>query len=329
MSIKHRIIRRLLIITLLITPVILLGCNSYSMFYYPDNKNYGSRPENKDIPYEEIYFISKDGTQLRGWFVPSLTTRPENATGTVIHIHGNAGNLTGHWNFVDWLPERGFNLFLFDYRGYGESEGKPSPQGLLEDTQGAINYILSREDINSDRLVIFAQSLGGNNAIAALGDANQQLQILNWQNSENDIPVNISETNVERRQREQAEYIHFLQKCLNVKALAIDSTFYSYAAIAGDTIPGSGIFFNREYSAEYYIDKIPTIPLLFIHNKGDSMIPYSHSVRLFEKAREPKQLILVEGGGHIRAMLDYGLLYQNAMVDFFEQVLIEKNNNNK
>lgn len=53
----------------------------------------------------------------------------------MIHVHGNAGNMSAHWPLVSWLPERNVNLFMFDYRGFGESEGTPSQEGLLDDTK--------------------------------------------------------------------------------------------------------------------------------------------------------------------------------------------------
>lgn len=122
--------------------------------YYPDNKVYGPTPAEA----ESITFTAKDGTHLHGWFIPTAFGRPENAVATVIHAHGNAGNMSAHWPLVSWLPERNVNLFMFDYRGFGESEGTPSQEGLLDDTKSAIDYVRHRADVNPERPVLLGQS---------------------------------------------------------------------------------------------------------------------------------------------------------------------------
>ena len=103
---------------------LMMGCNS--LFYYPSQKVFYT-PHNFGTTYEDVYFTSKDGTRLNGWFVPAIG----HAKGTVIHFHGNAENITNHYTFVQWLPSEGFNLFVFDYRGYGASSGKPDLEGMV------------------------------------------------------------------------------------------------------------------------------------------------------------------------------------------------------
>jgi len=101
------------------------GCVG-GLFYQPDRKIYDT-PDRHGLKYEEVSFQSKDGTGLSGWFVPAVG-KPK---GTVIHFHGNAQNMTAHFGFVSWLPEQGFNLFVFDYRGYGKSAGKPDRRAFM------------------------------------------------------------------------------------------------------------------------------------------------------------------------------------------------------
>ena len=87
----------------------------------------------------------------------------------MIHFHGNAQNMTAHFGFVSWLPALGFNLFVFDYRGYGTSAGTPNRRGVYEDSLAALDYIAARPDIDHNRLLVLGQSLGGANAVAAVG----------------------------------------------------------------------------------------------------------------------------------------------------------------
>src|SRR5512145_1917489 len=136
------------------------GCVG-GMFYYPDQEVYDT-PDRHGLKYEDVTFPSRDGTSLSGWFIPAVGP----PKGTVVHFHGNAQNMTSHFGFVSWLPSRGFNLFVFDYRGYGKSAGRPERQGIYEDSLAALDYIATRPGIDHDRLVVLGQSLGGANAIA-------------------------------------------------------------------------------------------------------------------------------------------------------------------
>lgn len=269
---------------LLLVPVwLLISCQAEKLFYYPDNYDYGTSPDRDNLPFEFVEFNSYDGTKLTGWFIPAQVASPELAQGTVIHVHGNAGNMTAHWPFVSWLPARGFNVFMFDYRGYAQSEGEPSQKGLLEDTQSAFDYVRSRPDVDAERLVVFAQSLGGNNAVAAIGRGNRA----------------------------------------GINAMVVDSTFYSYASVANDKLMGAGLFYFSTYSAAGYIDQMD-MPLLFIHNTGDRVIPYHHSPRLYDKAKQPKTLITVQGGDHLSATVGAdNQQYRDQIVEFYNAALAD------
>ena len=77
----------------------------YRDFYFPDRINYDS-PARLNLAYEEVSFSSADNTPLWGWFIPAKNAdNPYEAKGTVIHMHGNAQNLTAHWQFAEWIPD--------------------------------------------------------------------------------------------------------------------------------------------------------------------------------------------------------------------------------
>lgn len=267
-----------IILIFIMLPFFLLGCLE-NLFYYPDNILYDS-PKRLGLNYEEITFKSTDGTKLSGWFIPARGFKK--AKGTVIHFHGNAQNMSAHWQFVEWLPDSGYNLFVFDYRGYGKSEGKPNPKGVFEDSDSAVNYVRSRKDIDAAKLIVFGQSLGGANAIAVVGSGNKS----------------------------------------GVAAVAIEASFYSYSSIANDKLLGSGLLMDDTYSPERYIAAISPIPFLLIHGTADTVIPYHHSLRLIEKAKEPKKLITVDGGGHLDALTErFSDTYKNMLLKFFEESL--------
>ena len=261
--------------------VSLTACIS-SPFYYPDRVLY-STPAKAGLQFEKVSFASADATPLTGWFIPAAGyPSPKDAKGTVVHFHGNAQNMSAHWQFVGWLAQRGFNVFVFDYRGYGESAGSPEPKGVFEDSNAALNYVRKRADVDPTRLLVLGQSLGGTNAIAVVGAGNRA----------------------------------------GVKAIVVEATFSSYSAIASDKIPGAGLLVDNTYSADRYIANLAPIPLLLLHGTADTVIPYAHAPRLLDKAREPKALLTVDGGGHIEAFTPrFGSKYQDAMVDFFGAAL--------
>lgn len=110
MTIQHarRIVKSLFVLFIIVVCIYLLPLVAINAFYYPDNKVYGPTPAEA----ESVIFTAKDGSRLHGWFIPSSTGPAENAIATVVHVHGNAGNMSAHWPLVSWLPKRNVNLFL-------------------------------------------------------------------------------------------------------------------------------------------------------------------------------------------------------------------------
>jgi len=123
--------------------------------YHP-YKEIPQTPANLGIAYEEINFKTADGKLLNGWFVPA-----KDAKATVLYCHGNAGNIYHRLHKVKFFHEMGVNFFIFDYRGYGKSTGKPSEKGLYKDAQAAYDYIISRSDVDRNKIVVYGKSLGG------------------------------------------------------------------------------------------------------------------------------------------------------------------------
>lgn len=249
-----------------------------AQFYFPDSKVYAT-PDQVGLKYEQVTFTSKDGTKLSGWFVPA-TKAP---LGTVVHFHGNAQNMTAHFSFVSWLPKFGFNVFVFDYRGYGASEGTLDRVGIHEDSIAALTYIKSRTDIQQDRILVFGQSLGGANAIAALATSDFE----------------------------------------GIRGIVTESAFYSYKDVAKDKAPEAlvDIVVSDDYSPGPLIERLAPIPLLIIHGTSDTVVPYSHGQRLFRAAGNPKTFWTVKGGQHTSAFTTFGRTYRPRLVEFFKACL--------
>lgn len=143
-----------------ILAALLLGGSAWRMnlferfIYYPEAR-LEATPAQFDLRYEDARFAAADGVRLHGWWVPGRRAE------TLIWFHGNAGNISHRLHNLRQLYDLvGVNVLLFDYRGYGQSEGEPSEAGLYADARAALAYVKGRGDVDAGRIVYFGRSLG-------------------------------------------------------------------------------------------------------------------------------------------------------------------------
>jgi uncharacterized protein len=117
-----------------------------SLDYQPDGRRY---------PYSSVYFHAQDGEKLHGWFFPGPKGAP-----VLLFCHGNAGNISHRLENIELLLESGLGVFIFDYRGYGNSTGKPSENGVYMDGLGAFDWLTTDGGVSPDDVVAFGRSLG-------------------------------------------------------------------------------------------------------------------------------------------------------------------------
>lgn len=115
--------------------------------------------DNIDYTIESVVFKSSDGNNLNGWFIRPKSIVP---TITLLHLHGNGGNLLFQYQAICPLTKYGFQIFMFDYSGFGFSEGNATRQNILTDALSALDHIKTRPEVVNTKLVIYGQSLGGN-----------------------------------------------------------------------------------------------------------------------------------------------------------------------
>jgi uncharacterized protein len=226
-------------------------------------------PDKLGLAYEEVRFKARDGVELYGWFLPAKSP----ALGTVLQLHGNAENISTHFTSVAWLPARGFNVFVFDYRGYGASEGEPTLEGAQEDIEAAMGALLARKDIDRGGIVIYGQSLGG--ALAAY-------------------------------------YVPHSPYRDRIRALILESAFSDYIEIAREKLADHWLTWPFQWLPQLTVDdrfsplpempKISPIPVLILHGDKDVIVPVRHAKILYDAALEPKEMWIVPGAGHIQTM---------------------------
>ena len=250
--------------------VIVAGC---SQVFFQPTRIQVLTPDQLGLAYEDMRFPSSDGLELHGWYLPARGK----AVATVLFLHGNAENISTHILGVAWMPARHFNVFLFDYRGYGASQGKPTFGGVQEDIDAAMDTLVARNDIDPNRIIVFGQSLGGSLA---------------------------------------AHYVAHTAYRDHIRALVIDSAFSSYTGIAREKLAAHWLTWPFQWLASVAIDErfsplpavklISPIPLLVIQGDRDTIVPAHHAQRLYDAALEPKQLWIVPGAGHIQALQNEG-----------------------
>lgn len=125
------------------------------MMYFP-SRDFVFTPADVGLEYEDVYFQTSDHVSLHGWYIQ----HPE-ARFTVLFCHGNAGNISGRVETINVLYDLGVNIFLFDYRGYGKSEGRPSEKGTYRDSEAAWDYLVSQKGLKGKEIIVMGRSLGG------------------------------------------------------------------------------------------------------------------------------------------------------------------------
>jgi len=131
-----------------------------NFFIFHPTSSFDSTPSDLHLDYEDIYFKTEDKINLHGWFFPLKGNRP-----VILFCHGNGGNISHRLENIKLLLEKGFQVFIFDYRGYGKSAGKPSEKGLYIDGSAAYNFLVKHKHIPADKIISFGRSLGGSIAI--------------------------------------------------------------------------------------------------------------------------------------------------------------------
>lgn len=142
-----------------------------SSFLYKPVREILYTPAELGLDFQDVIFQSADGVQLNGWYIPSKKSQP-----TVLFCHGNGGNMYHRLDSINMFYDFGLNCFIFDYRGYGNSEGKPSEEGTYLDVEAAYKWLVSEKETSPADIIVFGRSLGA--SIAAQLASRYQVKAL-------------------------------------------------------------------------------------------------------------------------------------------------------
>ncbi|MDQ7771946.1 MAG: alpha/beta hydrolase [Elusimicrobiales bacterium] len=256
-----------------------MGLGGCTHLFFQPSRHIHSDPAELGYRYEAIKFESLDGTPLTGLFFP-----PEGAPkATVVHFHGNAQNMTSHYPYSAWLAREGYNVFIFDYRGYGASGGKPSLDGVVMDGKAALAHALKLPGASPERMIVFGQSLGGAVAVAAAAESGLNPAALILEGTFH-------------------SYRGVGAAVLRRGWLTWPVAWTTYLAIEGGHAPGDNI------------GKIDC-PKIFIHSEKDPTVPYAQGRKLFDAAPEPK-VLWKPPSGHVDAFGAHGGTFRPLLLEF-------------
>ncbi|NWB89715.1 alpha/beta hydrolase [Pseudomonas agarici] len=256
------------ILCLLLT---LNGCSS--LLFYPE-PGLPFTPDNAHLQYRDITLTTADGKRLRAWWLPARAGVP--VKGTVLHLHGNGGNLSAHLGGSGWLPEHGYQVLMLDYRGYGVSEGEPSLPAVYQDIDAAFDWLQQAPEVQNKPLVVLGQSLGGALVVHYL---------------------------VERHPDYQSR----------LKALVFDGVPASYRSVGRFALAGSWLTWPIQVPLSWLVpdrdsalDAMPRltgVPKLIFQSIDDPLVPMSNGIVLYQSAPPPRVLQLTRGG-HVQTFAD-------------------------
>lgn len=254
------------------------GCAVMNRFVFLPKKELTATPARDSLAYQEIWFPSRDGVQLNAWFVPG---KPE--TPLVLFFHGNAGNLSDNLEYLNLLHGQGFPIFIFDYRGYGISQGEPRRENdLYEDARGAISY-LEGQGWQHEKTIFFGQSLG---AAVAL-----QMALEN-------PPAGL---------------------VMESSFTSMDDIVQYVSPLAYYTVGWWGIDLHFDNLAK--INRVE-VPLLLIHGDKDTVVPVEMGRRLFARGGAPKMLHIISEGGHCNVFTCDSSAYLAAWSNYLELLAV-------
>ncbi len=295
-----------ILIALLTLSALILGVTLWllsSMMMYPsmipfnEKWNIYQNPAEIGLAYENVSFKSKDGTLLKGWYIQHYNNAP-----AIIFVHGRGYSRMNGLDYSNSLYEAGFNLLLFDLRNAGESKTKNSFTSMgfyeQEDVIAAVEYL--NKEYKIEKFGVFGFSMGAASSILAMSkEVRIKAGVFEGSyTSCRDIFSHRSKIDV------MPFLVRFLEPALKLFTIRTKAIIEEISPIAT-------------------ISKISPRAIFLIHGKEDKTVPFKHALKLFAKAKEPRQ-IWKTNTGHISTWYKYRDEAENRVKDFFEKWLSEK-----
>lgn len=244
-------------------------------------------PAAAGLDYEDLTLTTEDGVDIHAWFVPFQSGGDSAAArGTILFCHGNAGNISYRVHLLEHFQNLRMNFLIFDYRGFGNSEGEITEAGIYADARAAWRWLRDEKRIAANEIIVHGRSLGGAVASRLTADLCGERR---------EIPA----------------------------ALILESTIISVPEMGAEMFPFLPVrLLSRIKLDNTEHVKAVTVPLLVAHSAEDEIVPYANGKAVFAAANEPKRFVDLAGGHNNTTAADPDL-YETALGSFIGEVLRE------
>ncbi len=276
----------------MVGPTLLLRPRKRTAEFYK-KLNLPVSPSELGLQYEEINVRGMNNIKLNSWLIKSA----QPSRGTVIYLHGVADCKMDGIRFAKFLHDRHYNVFLYDSRRHGESEGEFCTFGFYEkiDLENVINYLQSRTDISLGKIALFGTSMGAAIAIQTAAIDSRISGVI----AENSF-LTLRSIFDDYQKRMIKLPFHYLRN-LVIKRSEILANFK-----ANDVSPMESL-------------KKIHIPVMIIYGTKDHLINHQYSIRLFSLANDPKEVFSIEGAKHNDTWQIAGEEYEKRILSFLER----------
>jgi len=241
--------------------LVLLLSSCTNFLFYPV-KPFPVTPGSADLLYEDLTLETSDGLNLHGWKIYAEKER----IGNILFFHGNGDNISTQLPNTFWLAKEGYDLYVYDYREYGQSQGSADLDDTIMDMELMISSVVEQLP-DQEKLIVLGHSLGAAMAIYTVAHS-------------------------EHREK--------------IAALITVAAFSDYHDVTQDVLSESWLFWLFQWPLSFTVDNsyrpldavgmISPIPLAIIHSEADEIIPMVHAEKLFEAAKQPKTFLLIDSG---------------------------------
>jgi dipeptidyl aminopeptidase/acylaminoacyl peptidase len=252
-------------------------------------------PRDAGLPQDNLTLQTREGYKLDCWFV----RQPRNPRGTIIYLHGVGDCKIGGVPYAKLFYGRGFNVFLYDARRHGKSEGRYCTFGFYEkhDLSAAIDYLNSLTEMSAGKIGVFGTSMGAAVALQAAA-IDQRIEAIVAEASFTDLRTIM----VDYQKRIIKLPWHFLRNLAISRSQKLAQ-------------------FKARYVSPIHAVQNVHKPVLFIHGTDDTRIRAEYSSALYANANQPKELFLIHKGDHTDLLNVGGSEYEQRIVAFFEKYL--------
>lgn len=242
--------------------MLLNSCSFNSTFFAVEKQDLNANIT--ELDYEEIQFKSDDDYIVNG----ILFSPDDKSLGTIFFLPGSGDNMASWSSYAKHFVKGGFQVYMMEYRGFGNSSGKATHKNVLKDAENALIHLMNIQLDTSKKIMILGQSYGGQ------------------------IAINLTSRHPDK-----------------IAALITEGTFTTFNKEVVYSVPFIlkpflALFTTSPYKSKKLIKKIRDIPVLIVHSKDDTAVPFSMGQELFSNANSPKYFWEIEGE-HVQGILNY------------------------